>query len=105
MSTDIKKEELMFNDSPGVSIKGQPILGTLEGYCADTISPTRNGRKYSEALWEKVFNSKIVKELFNCGGILGELDHPQTFDVSLSKALKRISPALFCVMVLYAFSL
>lgn len=76
MSTDIKKEELMFNDSPGVSIKGQPILGTLEGYCADTISPTRNGRKYSEALWEKVFNSKIVKELFNCGGILGELDHP-----------------------------
>ena len=76
MANNIAKEELMFNDSPGVSSKGQPILGTLEGYCADTIQPTRNGRKYSEALWEKVFNSKIVQELFNCGGILGELDHP-----------------------------
>ena len=52
-------------------------LGRLEGVCADFKNPTRNGRKYSEELWEKVFNSKIVKELFNCGGILGELDHPE----------------------------
>ena len=72
-----KKEELKFNDSPGVNSKGQSVLGTLEGYCADIVNPTRNGRKYSEELWEKVFNSKIVKELFNCGGILGELDHPE----------------------------
>ena len=72
-----KKEELKFNDYPGVNSKGQSVLGTLEGYCADIVNPTRNGRKYSEELWEKVFNSKIVKELFNCGGILGELDHPE----------------------------
>ena len=38
------------------------ILGVLEGPVADIINPTRNGRKYSEALWEKVFNSDIVKE-------------------------------------------
>lgn len=71
------REELQFNDSQKTDKNGQVILGTLEGCCADIVAPTRNGRKYSEQLWEKVFNSPIVKELFNCGGILGELDHPQ----------------------------
>lgn len=75
MSTE-KNEELLFSDSEKKNKNGESILGTLEGPCADIINPTRNGRRYSEELWEKVFNGPIVKELFNCGGILGELDHP-----------------------------
>ena len=74
--TDIKQEELKLDDTIKINKQGQPILGRLEGPCADIINPTRNGRKYDEALWEKVFNNPIVKEYFECGGIPGELDHP-----------------------------
>lgn len=73
---EIKKEELVLDDSVKQNKSGQPILGRLEGICADFISPTRNGRKYDESLWEKVFNSEIINEYFECGGIPGELDHP-----------------------------
>lgn len=52
------------------------ILGTLVGPCADIINPTRNGRGYSEDLWQRVFNSDVVKEHFENGGIFGELGHP-----------------------------
>lgn len=57
---------------------GNPaILGKLKGICADFINPTRNGRKYSEKLWRKVFNDDITKEYFANGGIFGELGHPE----------------------------
>lgn len=52
------------------------ILGTLVGPCADIMNPTRNGRGYSEDLWDKVFKNDIVKEHFQNGGIFGELGHP-----------------------------
>lgn len=52
------------------------VLGVLEGPVADIVNPTRNGRKYSEALWEKVFDNPIVKEKLACGGIFGESQHP-----------------------------
>lgn len=71
-----KKEELSLDDSVKVSSKGNPILGVLEGPCADIIESTRNGRKYDASLWEKVFNNDIIKEYFECGGIFGELGHP-----------------------------
>ena len=48
----------------------------MEGPCADVINPTRNDRQYDEELWERVFKDEIINEYFNCGGILGELDHP-----------------------------
>lgn len=71
--TKKKEEELKYiasnNENPAV-------LGTLVGPCADIINPTRNGRGYSEELWEKVFSSDIVKEHFENGGIFGELGHP-----------------------------
>ena len=74
---DIKQiEELQFDNTVTKDSKGSVILGKLTGPCADFISPTRNGRKYSEELWEKVFNDPIVKEYFECGGIFGELGHP-----------------------------
>ena len=59
------------------SVKDNPaVLGTLEGPCADIVEGTRNGRKYSEELWEKAFSNEIVKEQFSAGGLLGELNHP-----------------------------
>lgn len=71
-----KNENLIYNGSVTSSYNGNPILGRLEGPCADIIHPTRNGRLYSDQLWEKVFNSDVVKEYFACGGIFGELGHP-----------------------------
>ncbi len=71
-----KNEVLQLDDTVKQNSKGEVILGQLYGPCADIINPTRNGRKYDEALWEKVFNNDIVNEYFECGGIPGELDHP-----------------------------
>lgn len=75
MSEAVNKS-LALDDSVKVNKRGEAILGTLTGPCADIVNPTRNGRFYSEELWEKVFNNDIVKEYFEAGGILGELDHP-----------------------------
>ena len=52
------------------------ILGVLAGPCASVINATRNGRKYTNELWEKVFDNPLVKEQFKSGGIPGELGHP-----------------------------
>lgn len=56
--------------------KNSAILGTLEGPCADIVNGTRNGRKYSDELWQKAFNDPIVKEQLANGGIFGEAGHP-----------------------------
>ena len=69
-----KNEELIFTDTSG---NDKAVLGTLEGPCCDIISATRNGRHYSDELWEKVFaDGTIASELINNGGIPGEMDHP-----------------------------
>ena len=69
----MKKNE----DFKYTSVKDNPaVLGTLEGPCADITEGTRNGRKYSQELWEKAFANDIVKEQFEAGGLLGELCHP-----------------------------
>ena len=56
--------------------KKKGVLGTLFGVIADTVLPTRNNRRYTEALWDKVFSDDIVKEQIANGGIFGELGHP-----------------------------
>lgn len=68
--------ELTYNDSVKANKKNETILGRLEGPCADCISSTRNGRKYSDKLWTKVFSNPIVKETIANGGIVGEFGHP-----------------------------
>ena len=68
--------KLQYDNTARTSSKGKAILGRLTGPCADIIHSTRNGRKYSQKLWEKVFSDPIVKEYFECGGIFGELNHP-----------------------------
>ena len=52
------------------------ILGRLVGPIADFKNPTRNGRKYTEKLWEKVFSDPIVKEKIDNKCLYGELGHP-----------------------------
>ena len=52
-------------------------LGRMEGICADYANPTRNGRFYSKALWEKVFNNDLIKESLESKTLIGELDHPE----------------------------
>lgn len=76
MPINRKKEDLEFDGTITTSSKGSAILGRITGPCADIVSATRNGRKYSEALWDRVFKDEIIKEYFNCGGIFGELNHP-----------------------------
>lgn len=56
--------------------KERGILGRLIGPVADFINPTRNGRSYSEELWEKVFSNDIMKEKIANRVAFGELGHP-----------------------------
>lgn len=57
-------------------MKAKGILGRLAGVCADFINPTRNGRKYSEQLWENVFSNPLMQEKIENGVCYGELGHP-----------------------------
>lgn len=52
------------------------ILGRLVGVMADFKNPTRNGRLYTEALWDKTFNNPIMKEKIENKCLFGELGHP-----------------------------
>ena len=52
------------------------ILGRLVGVIADFKNPTRNGRLYTESLWEKTFNNPIMKEKIENKCLFGELGHP-----------------------------
>ncbi len=61
------------------------ILGRLYGKVADFTNGTRNGRLYSEQLWEKLFNSDLIKERFANGGIFGQLCHPDYEEVDMEK--------------------
>ena len=53
------------------------ILGRLYGDCADIKLPTRNGRGYSEEVFDNSFKEgTIASELLKNGGIPGECGHP-----------------------------
>ena len=52
------------------------ILGRLTGVIADFVNPTRNGRKYSEKLWENVFQDPVMQEKIKNRCCFGELGHP-----------------------------
>ncbi len=52
------------------------ILGRLVGPIADSVNPTRNGRRYSAELWEKVFKNPIMQEKIENRVCFGELGHP-----------------------------
>lgn len=68
------------------------ILGVLFGPVASIVKSTRNGRKYSEQLWEKVFKDPIVNEFFEKGGLPLELDHPVDRDETCSERIAAMMP-------------
>ena len=70
------KEGLLFEPLTEEEKQRRGILGRLYGPIASFKMGTRNGRLYSEDLWEKVFENDIVKELLAMGGIPGEIQHP-----------------------------
>ncbi len=58
-------------------MKARKILARLVGPVADIAFPTRNGRRYSEQLWEKVFSDPLTQEKFKNKVCYGELGHPE----------------------------
>ena len=71
-----KNESFEYQKLSPEEMKARGILGRLVGPCADFINPTRNGRGYSEQLWENVFDDDIVKEKISNRCMYGELGHP-----------------------------
>ena len=70
-------ESIQYQKLSPEEMKARGILGRLVGPCADFINPTRNGRKYSEQLWENVFNNPLMQEKIKNGVCYGELGHPE----------------------------
>ena len=98
---------LTYNDSVKTNKKNEAILGRLEGPCADCISSTRNGRKYSDKLWTKVFSNPIVQETIDNGGIVGEFGHPldgrtevepEKIAIIMPEVPERGKDGLYCVL-------
>ncbi len=56
--------------------KKRGILGRLVGTIADFKNPTRNGRLYSEQLWDNVFKDPIMQEKIKNRALFGEIGHP-----------------------------
>lgn len=80
-----ESEFLKFKTLSPEEKKQKGILGRLYGPVASCVQATRNGRKYSEDLWEKLLQSDIIKERFANGGIFGELCHPDYEEVDFNK--------------------
>ena len=76
MLESIESKKLEYQRLSPEEMEKRGILGRLVGVCADCVDGTRNGRRYSEELWEKVFADPIVQEKFKNGVCYGELGHP-----------------------------
>ena len=90
----LKNEKLIFQELTQEEKQRRGILGRLYGPCADVIHETRNGRKYSQKLWEKVFSDPLVLEMIEKGGIPGELDHPADRQEICSEKIAIIMPEI-----------
>ena len=77
MLESLKHEDLQFQELSPEEKQSRGILARLSGPIASFTKGTRNGRKYSDKLWEKAFDSPLVKEMFKNGGLPGELQHPE----------------------------
>jgi hypothetical protein len=70
------KKELQYQKLTLEEQKQRGILGRLVGIMADFKQPTRNGRLYTEELWDKTFEDPIMKEKIDNRCLFGELGHP-----------------------------
>ena len=71
-----KVKEFTYNKLTPEEQKERGILGRLVGTIADFKHPTRNGRLYTEQLWDNVFNDPIMKEKIATKSCFGEIGHP-----------------------------
>lgn len=85
-------DELRFKELSPEEKEKRGILGRLYGPMADIVKGTRNGRKYSDVLWEKAFDSPIIKEMLSVGGIPGEMDHPEDREETCSEKIAIMMP-------------
>ena len=84
--------ELKFKELSPEEKQSRGILGRLYGPIASIVESTRNGRKYTESLWEKVFDNPLTKEMFAQGGVPGELDHPVDREETCSEKIAIMMP-------------
>ena len=87
-----KDAELKFKELSPEEKQARGILGRLYGPIASVVKATRNGRKYTETLWEKVFNNPLTREMFSKGGVPGELDHPADREETCSEKIAIMMP-------------
>lgn len=87
MLESLNGDSLIYEKLSQEDMQRRGILGRLVGICADFISPTRNGRKYSESLWESVFSNPIMQEKIDNRVCFGELGHPtDREEIDMTKA-------------------
>lgn len=88
------REMLDFQELSEAEKQARGILGRLYGPCASIVDATRNGRRYNDELWEKVFSkdNEIVREMFENGGIPMELDHPVDREETCSEKIAAMMP-------------
>ena len=84
--------ELKFKELSPEEKERRGILGRLYGPIASIVKSTRNGRRYTESLWEKVFVNPITTEMFEQGGIPGEMDHPVDREETCSEKIAIMMP-------------
>ena len=87
-----EQEKLKFKELSPEEKQQRGILGRLYGPIASIMAATRNGRRYTESLWEKVFDNPLTKEMFSQGGIPGELDHPVDREETCSEKIAIMMP-------------
>lgn len=76
MLESVISDKLNYQKLSPEEMKKRGILGRLAGIIADYKNPTRNGRLYSEKLWDRTFDDPIVQEKIKNRCFFGELGHP-----------------------------
>lgn len=76
MLESFNSDKLSYQKLSAEEMQKRGILGRLAGVVADFKNPTRNGRLYSESLWDKTFEDPIMQEKIKNRCLFGELGHP-----------------------------
>jgi hypothetical protein len=67
------------------------VIMRLEGVFGETEKETANGRAYSNALWRRTFSSDDFRSRLESRSLLGEADHPEGLETSITRVSHAIS--------------
>lgn len=90
---DTGKEGLISEAECPIILEGAKTEGEnriLEGLLQRANARNRNGRIYPRSILERE-NTKMQSLINEKGGILGELDHPQTVTINMRNACQKVS--------------